>query len=71
MDEMKFESKFATGIASRIAKKAVRDKFGYNLDLQVNHFRTTVIDGKTHVHLDLDAELTQEELNKLLKQIGL
>lgn len=68
---MKIESKFLTGIVSRFVRKAVRDKLGYNVDIQLNGLRTTVIDGKTHVHLDLDAELSKEELNKLLKSIGL
>lgn len=68
---MKIESKFLTGIVSRFVRKAVRDKLGYNVDIQLNGLRTTVIDGKTHVHLDLDAELSEEELNKLLKSIGL
>jgi hypothetical protein len=70
MDEMKIESKFITGIVSKIAKKVVRDKLGYNIDIQLNGLRTTVIDDKTHVHLDVDLELTKEELNKLLKSIG-
>lgn len=67
---MKIESKFITGIVSKIAKKVVRDKLGYNIDIQLNSLRTTVIDDKTHVHLDVDLELTKEELNKLLKSIG-
>lgn len=67
---MKIESKFITGIVSKIAKKVVRDKLGYNIDIQLNGLRTTVIDDKTHVHLDVDLELTKEELNKLLKSIG-
>lgn len=67
---MKIESKFITGIVSKIAKKVVRDKLGYNIDIQLNGLRTTVIDDKTHVHLDVDLELTKEELNKLLKNIG-
>lgn len=67
---MKIESKFITGIVSKIAKKVVRDKLGYNIDVQLNGLRTTVIDDKTHVHLDVDLELTKEELNKLLKSIG-
>lgn len=71
MDEMKFESKFATGVASKLVKRGIANKFGYDVDLRINHFRTTVIEGKTHVHLDIDAELTQEELNKILKQIGI
>ena len=56
MDEMKIQSKFMTGLVSRIVKKVLRTK---------------VIDDKTHVHLDLDADLTKEELNKLLKTIGI
>lgn len=67
---MKIESKFITGIVSKIAKKVVRDKLGYNIEIQLNGLRTTVIDDKTHVHLDVDLELTKEELNKLLKSIG-
>lgn len=67
---MKIESKFITGIVSKIAKKVVRDKLGYNIDIQLNGLRTTIIDDKTHVHLDVDLELTKEELNKLLKSIG-
>ena len=29
------------------------------------------MDDMTHVHLDLDADLTKKELNKLLKTIGI
>lgn len=67
---MKIESKFMTGIVSKIAKKVVRNKLGCDMDVQLNGLRTTIIDEKTHVHLDLDIELTKEELNKLLKSIG-
>ena len=34
-------------------------------------FRTTVIEEKTHVHLDIELDLSKEELDKLLKSIGL
>lgn len=68
---MKIESKFMRGIASKFIKKAMRDKLGYDVDVQLNGFRTTVLDDKTHVHLDVDLELTREELDKLMKSIGL
>ena len=71
MDEMKIESKFMRGIVSRFIEKVMRDKLGYNLDVQLNKFRTTVIDEKTHVHLDIELDLSKEELDKLLKSIGL
>lgn len=68
---MKIESKFMRGIASKLIKKAVNEKLGYNLDVQLNGFRTTVLDDKTHVHLDIDLELTREEFSKLVNCIGL
>lgn len=71
MDEMRLESKFTTGLVSKIAKKVVRNKFGYDVDIWLNGLRTTVIEDKTHVHLDVDLELTKEELDKLLKSVGL
>lgn len=71
MDEMRIESKFTTMIASKLAEKMVRDKLGYDVDIRLNRLRTTVMEEKMHVELNLDLELTKEELNKLLKSIGI
>ena len=71
MDEMKIESKFTTGIVSKLIKREVKKKLGYDIDVQLNQFRTTVIEGKTHLHLDVDLDLSKEELDKLLESIGL
>jgi hypothetical protein len=70
MDEMKIVSNFTRGIISKILKKVIKKKTGYNMDIQLNSITTTVSDGKTHVHLDMDAELDKEELMKILKSIG-
>ena len=71
MDEMKLESKFTTGIVSKLAEHGIKSKFGYDIGIQLNHFRTTVIDGKTHVHLDVDLDLGKEDLSNLLSSINL
>ncbi len=71
MDEMKIESKFTAGIVSKLVERFVHKKFGYDVDVELNKFRTTIIDGKTHLHLDLDIELEKDELDKLLGGIGL
>lgn len=68
---MKLESKWTRGIASLFIRKALRNKFGYDVDVQLNHFRTTVLEDKAHVHLDVDLELSKEQLDKLIKSIGL
>lgn len=71
MDEMKIVSKFTTNMISKLVKMVLRKKLGYNVDIQLNEIKTTINDGKTHVHLDVDAELEKEELMKILKNIGL
>ena len=68
---MKIGSKFTTGIISKLVSMVIRKKFGYDVQLRLNEVTATVNDGKTHVHLDVDAELTKEELNKILASIGL
>ena len=71
MDEMKIVSKFTTNMISNLVKMVLRKKLGYDIDIQLNEIKTTITDGKTHVHLDVDAELEKDELVKILKKIGL
>lgn len=68
---MKIGSKFTTSIVSKLAALAIRKKFGYDIKLSLNEVNATVTDGKTHIHLDIDAELEKDELTKILKSIGL
>ena len=71
MDEMKIVSKFTTNVISKLVKMVLQKKLGYDVDIQLNEIKTTITDGKTHVHLDVNAELEKEELLKILKNIGL
>jgi ABC-type uncharacterized transport system auxiliary subunit len=71
MDEMKIVSKFTRGIISKVLKKVIKTKTGYEVNIQLNNVTTTISEGKTHVHLDVDAELERDELMKILKSIGL
>lgn len=71
MDEMRIVSKFTRGIISKAIKMVIRNKTGYNIDIQLNEAITTISDGKTHLHLDVDVELDKDELMSILKSIGL
>ena len=53
---MRLESKFTTMIASKFAKKMVRDKLGYDVDIRLNRLRTTVMEDKMHVELNVDLD---------------
>lgn len=68
---MKIISKFTRGIVSKILKTVIHKKTGYEVDIQLNEITTTISDGKTHLHVDVDAEINKDELMKILKSVGL
>lgn len=43
MDEMKIGSKFTTSIISKLASLAIRKKFGYDVKLNLNEVKATVL----------------------------
>lgn len=64
---MKVSSKFVTGIVSKLISKTVHKKFGHKIDIKINEVTVKVIDEKTYVHLDVDGQLSKDELLKILK----
>lgn len=71
MDEMRIGTNLMRGMVSKVLTKVLKIKLGYNVGIQLNEFDARINDGKAHVHLNIDAEMTQEELNKILETIGL
>lgn len=71
MDEMKIGSKFMRTTLSKLIKRLLKKKIGYDIDIQLNEFTATIIDGKAQVHINADAELEKDELIKILKSAGL
>lgn len=71
MDEMKIVSKFTTSMISKLLRMMLRKKLGYDVNIKLNEVTAKVDNGKTHIHLDVDAELEKDELTKILKNIGL
>lgn len=71
MDEMKIGSRFTTNIISKLVNMVIRKKLGYDIGLKLNVVEATVFDGKTCVHVDLNAEIEKDEMLKILKSIDL
>jgi hypothetical protein len=69
MDEMNVISKFLTGVISKITNKVLKKKLGYEINIKLNEVRANIIDGKTHIHLDIDAEMDKEELMKMIGKL--
>ena len=73
MDELKLNltTKFMKGIIAKLLARAIRKKFGCNIDVLIDDLNLTATDGKIQIHAKLDAETTNEDLLKLIKTIGL
>lgn len=71
MDEMKITSKLMRSVATKLINRAIKSKTGYDINIKLNDLQATVIDGEAHVHVDIDANLPKDELNKLLAKAGL
>lgn len=71
IDEMKIGTSFMKGMVSRVINLAVKRKLGYNVGVQLNDFNVKVTDEKAHVHISIDADMSQQELSKILTAIGI
>ena len=67
MDELKLNlsSKFVRGIVTKLIAKAIY----YKIEVELNSINVEVINGKAHIHADVDAEIDNEELMKIVKTI--
>ncbi len=68
---MKIGSNLMKMVVAKLVKKLLKDKLGYEIDILLDEFQATIIDGKAHVHLNVDAEMSKDELMKLIKNAGL
>ena len=73
MDELKLKlsTKFMRGIVAKLVAKAIYKKVGYEIDIQLNEIEVETIDGKIKLHVNVDAELDNNEFTKIVKGIGL
>ena len=73
MDELKLKlsTKILKGIITKLISKALFNKFGYKIDIQINELELRNTDGKMRIHADVDAEIDNDEFVKIIKSIGL
>ena len=64
MDEMKLKlhTKTMRGIAAKIASKVIKKKLGIDADIQLHEITVEKIGEKIHLHLNVDAEISNQDL---------
>ena len=71
MDEMKIRSVFMKKLIAKVIGKVMRKKTECQMDIWFNDISVTFDGDKAHVHLDADAEMSKDELVKLIRKAGL
>ena len=69
MDELKIaiNSAFMKRIIKTVLSKVIEKKLGYKIYIQINEIKADVTGGVVKLHLDMDGQMTTDELSKLLK----
>lgn len=67
MDIMNIESKFMTNMVSKVIKRIIKKKLGYQVDIQLNALNVNIEGDTAHVHLDVDADMKTADLKDLMK----
>lgn len=69
MDEMKLKlsTKFMRGIVAKIASRVISKKLGFKPGIKLNEIEIEKIGDKIHLHINVDAEISEKDLLKITR----
>lgn len=72
MSEMKLNlsNGIMKNLVTKILRKVIRKKFGCDVDIELNHVYALHRDGRVFIHVDVNAETSQEDFMNLVKSFG-
>lgn len=73
MDELKLKlsTRFMRNMVAKLIARAIRKKYGYKVNIQLNDLDIRVIDGNTKVSTNVEVSFNNEEFMKIMNDIGL
>jgi hypothetical protein len=71
MDEFKLNlsTKFMRGILAKLISRKIKKQYGYKIDIYFSEIKMDMLDGQTHLHVNVDLDMNSDEFKKLLKSI--
>lgn len=70
MDTVNIGTMFLKGIVSKILNSTLKKKLGCEVTTRLNEFNATLKDDRVRLHLNIDAEMSQDELKNLLTKLS-
>ena len=71
MDELKLRLStfFMRESVAKIVRDTIKKKTGQDIPIELNEFEVSVIDGKTHIALDINADASITDIFKIVKKL--
>lgn len=71
MDElkMKLSTKFMRNLLSGYISRVLYKKLGYEIGVDIEEVSIETVDGKVKVHLNVDAQVNNEEFMRIVKRL--
>lgn len=71
MDElkMKLSTKFMRNLLAGYISRVLRKKLGHEIVVDIEEVSIETIDGKVKVHLNVDAEVSNDEFMRIVKRL--
>lgn len=69
MDEMRISTSLLKGIVAKAIAKVLKKRFGVDVDVCLNEFYITNDGEVASVHLNINAEMTSNDLGELAKEV--
>ena len=72
MDEMKLtlSTNFMKNIIATIVHKTIAKQIGYKVTVGIRELDVSYVDGKAHLHTNIDLVMDQAEFTKLMKNVA-
>lgn len=72
MDEMKVKlsTKFMRGMIAKLLSRLIRNKLGYDIDIEFSEIEIKTVDGNIRLHMNADAVISNDEFIKIIKDIN-
>jgi hypothetical protein len=71
MDKLKLNltTQFMRGVLAKIISRSIKKKYGYKIDIHFSEINLDMVDGRTHLHVNADVDLSSDEFKKIMKDI--
>lgn len=68
MDELKIKTNFTKNIISRLIRKLIYKKFGYDVGFHIHELTSCADDNLVSVHIKLTADMAKNDLDDILSR---